>query len=170
MKTLSQSISAAALFGLLAGCGSQPIDGSMDEQAQASPEAIETSMASVEAVEITESESQYLFSVTVRSPDTGCDRYANWWEVITEDGTLLYRRILAHSHVDEQPFTRSGGFSKTDIDANEPIIVRVHMEPDGYSNLAMSGRVGEALEPTTLSPDFALALAEADPQPAGCGF
>ncbi len=44
--------------------------------------------------------------VTVKHADTGWDHYANWWRVTTEDGKELGRRVLAHPHVGEQPFTR----------------------------------------------------------------
>ena len=49
----------------------------------------------------------FRFSVTVRSADTGWEKYADAWEVRAPDGTVLATRILAHPHVDEQPFTRS---------------------------------------------------------------
>jgi hypothetical protein len=45
--------------------------------------------------------------VTVRSDETGWNKYADRWEVLTPDGTVLAVRELAHPHVDEQPFTRS---------------------------------------------------------------
>jgi len=51
----------------------------------------------------------FRFSVTVRHADTGWDHYANAWEVVKTDGTVLATRVLAHPHVDEQPFTRSLG-------------------------------------------------------------
>ena len=51
-------------------------------------------------------------SATVRSADTGWDKYADAWEVRTLDGTVLGVRELAHPHETEQPFTRSlGGVS-----------------------------------------------------------
>lgn len=46
-------------------------------------------------------------TATVRSADTGWDKYADRWEVRTEDGTVLGERILTHPHENEQPFTRS---------------------------------------------------------------
>ncbi len=49
----------------------------------------------------------YAFAVTVESPDTGWDKYADAWEVVALDGTVLGTRVLSHPHVDEQPFTRS---------------------------------------------------------------
>lgn len=110
----------------------------------------------------------YIFSVTIASDETGCDRYANWWEVITEDGTLLYRRILAHSHVDEQPFTRSGG--PVEIDADEVVILRSHMHPTGYHTQVMQGSFTEGFESISLPADFATELAEVEPLPSGCTF
>jgi hypothetical protein len=49
----------------------------------------------------------YRVSATILSRDTGWEKYADAWEVRTPDGTVLGTRILAHPHVDEQPFTRS---------------------------------------------------------------
>ena len=46
-------------------------------------------------------------SVTLSHPDTGWDHYADGWSVFAPDGTLLGTRVLAHPHVNEQPFTRS---------------------------------------------------------------
>ena len=47
------------------------------------------------------------FDVTVRHADEGWDHYADAWEVVAPDGTVLATRVLAHPHVEEQPFTRS---------------------------------------------------------------
>ncbi len=48
------------------------------------------------------------FSVTVRHADSGWDHYADEWQVVDPStGTILGTRILAHPHVQEQPFTRS---------------------------------------------------------------
>lgn len=44
---------------------------------------------------------------TVEHADTGWDHYANAFEVLGPDGTLLETRVLYHPHVNEQPFTRS---------------------------------------------------------------
>ena len=67
-----------------------------------------TATADVVSVRGTGEPGAFRFDVGVRSPDTGCDQYADWWEVIGQDGRLLYRRVLSHSHVGEQPFARSG--------------------------------------------------------------
>jgi hypothetical protein len=52
-------------------------------------------------------DSDFRVTATVRSADTGWERYADAWEVRAPDGTVLGTRVLAHPHVDEQPFTRS---------------------------------------------------------------
>jgi len=122
--------------------------------------------AVVEAVQVTGSPGAYTFAVTLRSPDLDCSRYASWWEVVRADGTLLYRRILAHSHKDEQPFTRSGG--AVAIPPDEEVIVRAHLHPSGYGTRAMKGTVRGGFAATTLSVGWAKELAGAAPQPDGC--
>ena len=49
----------------------------------------------------------YRFEVTVRHSDEGWKHYADKWDVLAPDGTVLGTRTLYHPHVDEQPFTRS---------------------------------------------------------------
>jgi hypothetical protein len=48
-----------------------------------------------------------LFTVTVRHADTGWRHYADRFEVIGPDDTVLGTRVLQHPHVHEQPFTRT---------------------------------------------------------------
>lgn len=110
----------------------------------------------------------YTFSVEVRSPDQGCNQYADWWEVITLEGELIYRRILLHSHVNEQPFTRSGG--PVTIGPDEVVIIRAHMNPGGYGSQAIRGSVVQGFEPIELRPDFAPALDRVAPLPEECDF
>lgn len=47
------------------------------------------------------------FDVTISHPDTGWDHYADGWRVLDMNGAELGMRVLAHPHVNEQPFTRS---------------------------------------------------------------
>ena len=49
----------------------------------------------------------WTLSATVRHGDEGWDHYADQWEALTPEGDLVATRVLAHPHVDEQPFTRS---------------------------------------------------------------
>ncbi len=124
--------------------------------------------AEVIQVEVKGNPQAYTFVVTVRSPDTGCEQYANWWEVVSLDGELLYRRILLHSHVNEQPFTRSGG--SVAITADQEVIVRSHLHPSGYGNQGMRGSPPKGFETTTLPEGFANGLAQQEPLPNGCTF
>ena len=124
--------------------------------------------ADVTAVSVGGVPGSYTFSVTVESPDTGCGQYADWWEVLTADGSLVYRRILTHSHVVEQPFTRSGGPIAIAID--DSIIVRAHMNNVGYGDVAFTGSVEQGLIQQSIDASFAEELEIADPLPSGCGF
>jgi len=109
----------------------------------------------------------YGFAVTVKSPDRGCDGYANWWEVVSPDGRLLFRRVLMHSHPDEQPFTRPGG--PVPISAEETVIVRAHFHPTGYGGVAVRGSVAKGFAPwSDAPPDFAAELAQRKPLPTEC--
>ncbi len=51
----------------------------------------------------------YSFEVTLRHDDKGWEHYADKWEVLTVDGTVLGTRKLGHPHDHEQPFTRTLG-------------------------------------------------------------
>jgi len=133
-----------------------------------SPTPTGTPLADVLSVTVSGEANNYRFAVEIRSPDTGCEQYADWWEVITEDGELIYRRILAHSHVDEQPFTRSGG--PVPIGPESVVIVRAHMHPRGYGGTAMKGSVKDGFHPIRLGPDVAVHLEKEPPLPSGCAF
>ncbi|MEL6554747.1 MAG: hypothetical protein AAFQ63_14965 [Cyanobacteria bacterium J06621_11] len=165
------TVYALGLFLFLCGCAAQSLEPQYTEQVSTKSERSvkESEAPGVIAVEmLSGAADDYTFSVTIQSPDEGCDRYANWWEVITEDGTLLYRRILAHSHVDEQPFTRSGG--PVAIEADDLVIVRSHMHPTGYHTQAMKGTFTDGFESVTLPAEFAIELSESSPIPTGCSF
>jgi hypothetical protein len=129
---------------------------------------IPTSHADVVSVSMSGEPGANNFSVTISSPDEGCSQYADWWEIVSQDGELMYRRILLHSHVDEQPFTRSGG--PVSIEADTIVLVRAHMHPGGYGGLAMKGSLEQGFEQVELSPDFAANLLQTSPLPQGCNF
>ncbi|WP_273567829.1 hypothetical protein [Maribacter halichondriae] len=137
-------------------------------QAEEEMEQLQPGPARVTDVSITGEENGYSFSVTISSPDTGCNQYADWWEVIDLQGNLVYRRILAHSHVDEQPFTRSGG--PVEITKDLEVYVRAHMNNSGYGGRVFKGSVQIGFTSESLSADFAKTLETMAPQPDGCVF
>ena len=125
-------------------------------------------LADVISVEASGGPGAYRFAVGIRSPDTGCDQYADWWEVVGEDGKLLYRRVLLHSHVNEQPFVRSGG--PVDVAADAVVWVRVHMNTGGYGGAAFRGSVQGGFAAAALDAAFATGLESEPPLPDGCAF
>lgn len=124
--------------------------------------------ADVVKVKVSGTSGNYQFLVTLSSPDTGCDQYADWWEVVDTKGNLLYRRILTHSHIDEQPFTRSGG--PVNIEVNDEVWILGHMNNIGYGGKAMKGSVNDGFTEVTL--DYALVEKneKLKPLPTGCRF
>lgn len=138
-----------------------------------------TPYANVVAVTATGNDFAYTFNVSVESADIDCTQFANWWEVLTEDGALSYRRILEHSHTDANgtsdadapgnTFTRSGG--PVPVGANTIVIVRAHVSTGGYNGAVMRGSVAEGfVQALDIEGDFAADVEDDAPQPTGCDF
>ncbi len=132
------------------------------------PQPVGGSSADVMRISVTGNPGSYSFSVTVRSADTGCDQYADWWEVVSPEGQLIYRRVLLHSHVGEQPFTRSGG--PVNVQPDDTVIVRAHMNNGGYGGTGLRGSVAGGFADTKLPRNFAADLAKQGPLPSSCAF
>ena len=81
--------------------------------------------------------SAFSFSVTVRHADEGWDHYADRWEVVAPDGKVLGTRVLAHPHVDEQPFTRSLGGVVIPAEIRE-VTVRARDSKHGWGGKTMT--------------------------------
>lgn len=80
----------------------------------------------------------WTFYVTIRHPDTGWEDYADGWDVVLPDGTVIkpdpnspFTRLLLHPHVNEQPFTRSQSGILIP-DGVTQVRVRAHDLVDGY--------------------------------------
>ena len=82
----------------------------------------------------------YRVSATVSSADTGEEKYADEWRVVTSDGTVLGVRVLTHPHVNEQPFTRSlsGVEIGPEVDA---VTIEARDSVEGYCGEAVSVEV-----------------------------
>lgn len=130
-------------------------------------EPADTELANVASVTVTGDAGSYIFAIGVRSDETGCDRYTDWWEVVSDEGELLFRRVLSHSHVDEQPFVRSGG--PVDISDTESVWVRAHMSEGGYGGTSMFGSIAGGFVATEQPLDWD-DLADEAPQPGRCAF
>ncbi len=88
---------------MVLACG----DGSVARSGEPEAASPAEGCAHVEEVSVTSAAAGvYDFTVTVRSSDTGWEKYADAWEVRDESGAVLGTRELLHPHVDEQPFTR----------------------------------------------------------------
>src|SRR5690606_10313622 len=100
-------------------------------------------------------------------------------EVLGQDGRLVYRHILTHSHTDANgttdpdapgnTFTRSGG--PIDLVEDEVVVVRAHMSNAGYDGMAMRGSAAGGLRAAPeIESDFAADVETLDPQPDSCAF
>jgi hypothetical protein len=82
----------------------------------------------------------YSFDVTVRHADEGWEHYADKWDVMAPDGTVLGTRTLYHPHVDEQPFTRSLSGVKIP-DSIQEVTLRAHDSVHGYGGKTVTVEV-----------------------------
>jgi hypothetical protein len=99
--------------------------------------------ADVVDVEISGKDGNYNFSVTVKHADTGWEHFANRWEVVGKDGTVYGTRVLAHPHVNEQPFTRSGRIKiPQGVDS---VIVRANDSVHGLGGKEMTVKLPSAI-------------------------
>jgi hypothetical protein len=130
--------------------------------------AITVDFADVVSVEAALEGSLYILSVGLLSPDVDCDQYADWWELLSPEGVLLYRRILDHSHATEQPFVRSSDPLKLAPDT--PLLVRGHMVPFGYGGTVYAGTIAKGFTQVSTEGDFAHELEQELPLPDGCLF
>jgi len=78
----------------------------------------------------------YRFDVTVAHADAGWDHYADAFEIVSPDGTILGTRVLAHPHVSEQPFTRALGNVRIPSGVQE-VTVRAHDKVHGLGGKTM---------------------------------
>ncbi|PCJ90922.1 MAG: hypothetical protein COA52_09570 [Hyphomicrobiales bacterium] len=85
----------------------------------------------VAAKAVQSSGGSWRIDATIRHDDEGWDHFANQFDVVTPDGTVLGTRTLFHPHVNEQPFTRS--LSSLQIPADVSVItVRAKDSVHGY--------------------------------------
>ncbi len=117
------------LLVLAAGCVSQT------EKSEMPP--LNLDEANVVGVEFDRSgDGTYTFRVSVIHNDTGWEHYANWWRIKTVDGEEIARRVLAHPHVNEQPFTRA--LSGIEVpEGVTQVVVEAHCSVHGYGGQEM---------------------------------
>lgn len=112
-------------------------------------------------------------SATIKSSDTGCENYCDWFELLDASGALIYRRILWHSHKNEQPFTRSGTFNRATISPNQTLYLRVHHNLTHYDSGYLVGTLATGFTPSQHQPPFShynKNIETMTPQPTECWF
>jgi hypothetical protein len=82
------------------------------------------------------------FDVTVRHADAGWDHFADKWDIVATDGTVLGTRTLLHPHETEQPFTRS--LDGVAIPAEvATVTVRAHDSVHGYGGAEITVQLAD---------------------------
>jgi len=79
----------------------------------------------------------YDLQVTVRHADDGWNHYADKWEVVGPNGTVLGTRTLLHPHVTEQPFTRTLSGVKLSAETKR-VTIRAHDSVHEYGGATLT--------------------------------
>ena len=79
----------------------------------------------------------YRFDVTLSHADEGWAHYADGWEIRDGDGSVLAKRVLAHPHVNEQPFTRGLGGVRLPASLTS-VTIAAHDSVHGYGGAEMT--------------------------------
>lgn len=147
MTYLRKNLLTLSLFWLIVGCqsgGSEAtaVSPTATPEPTMTPPPETAADADVLDVEATQTgENTWTFAVTVAHPDSGWDDYADGWDVVLPDGTVIkpdpnspFTRLLLHPHETEQPFTRSQGGIVIPADVTQ-VMVRAHDLVDGFGGV-----------------------------------
>jgi hypothetical protein len=116
------------------------------------------------------------FAVTVNHPDIGWEDYADGWDVVLPDGSVVkpdrddpFTRLLTHPHENEQPFTRSQSGILIPEEVTQ-VTVRAHDLVDGFGGQEVvvyldqaNGLNFEVIAPQAEETSFALGLTYLSP-------
>jgi hypothetical protein len=146
MNRISYSLSVSSVILLLFACqAGEPtaIEATMVEPTQVEPMSVPSDQGQGNAdvlyvKAVLADDGTWTFHVTVSHPDTGWEDYADGWDVVAPDGTVLkpdpdspFTRLLLHPHENEQPFTRSQSRVTIPPDVTQ-VRVRAHDLVDGF--------------------------------------
>lgn len=91
----------------------------------------------VQNVKISKRSDSYTFNVTLLHSDSGWEDYADAWRIKDMSGNILGKRVLAHPHVNEQPFTRSLSGVQIPEGVNS-VVVEAHDTVTGWAPNTMT--------------------------------
>ena len=130
----------------------------------------------------------YQIKVQINSPNESCELRADWWEVLTPEGTLIKRHLIDPVYIDKRDFESE--VESVDIDTDQTVLIRAHFsgqyysEKDllvddrlrdsvvggtrnrsGYTDQALKGSISDGFKVVRLSENFAKNLEKEDPLP-----
>ncbi|MDB9527471.1 hypothetical protein PN498_15845 [Oscillatoria sp. CS-180] len=127
---------------------------------------------------------QYRLNLTVKSPDVGCEQRTDWVELITPQGNLLHRQLISEINDYEKPFEVNSNLP-VNLAPDQSIYIRAHLHLDSrsngsqtfvpqieqlspYADHAMFGSPDEGFHAVRIYPEFAMSVADQEPQPTAC--